>query len=230
MRTAAILFSLTSFAAHAALLAPSATVPLPTGTTLEQQPGLAGQLLEDVTAPFSFQLPQGAMTGSVESQVVRETATGTLDFYWRVNNDASSPVGLGPLFQLNDFVASFYDADWRADSGGSVAPWAAYLVGDINVSHQLYFEFTSQPIPPGQSSYLLLLHTDATQYARTATYMVAPANPIGDQDPANLYATFSPSPVPEPGAWAMLLAGLCFANSASRRSRPRSRGGWPAQR
>ena len=55
------------------------------GTTVALRPELAGTVIEDVLTPFSF----GALnlTGTVQNRVVRETNTGTLDFYWRIKVD-----------------------------------------------------------------------------------------------------------------------------------------------
>jgi hypothetical protein len=187
------------------------------GSTAADRPELTGTLLEDTFTPFSFAYGVGTMTGTVQSRVVRETASGTLDFYWRISSNASSPLGL-PQFQVTNFVASFYDADWRSDGPGNTAPNLALLVGGDS-THQVYFFFQDPAIGPGQTSYFLLLHTDATQYAKTAYYVVNPLNPIEEPlGPENYYATFAPA-VPEPQAYAMLLAGLAVVAGVARRKR-----------
>jgi len=207
-----------SQAAQAVILSPGLSELLPTGTTLAARPELAGQVLEDQVLPFSFLYATNTVIGTVQSRVVRETATGTLDFYWRILNDAASPPQGLPLFQLNDFFTSSYDADWRADGLGSRAPTFAYLVGSLDLPTRLmYFQFQDATIGAGQSSYFLLLHTDATQYARTATYVVNPVQPFfGDPDPHDFYPTFAPA-VPEPQSWALMGAGLLLAASVARR-------------
>src|SRR5881409_144284 len=75
--------------AQAVTLTPGTWTALP-GTSLQADPSLSGTVLADVTSSFAFQLydfspfnpptPVGAMSGSVQSRVVKEDATGTLDF------------------------------------------------------------------------------------------------------------------------------------------------------
>ncbi|RZI85180.1 MAG: PEP-CTERM sorting domain-containing protein [Rubrivivax sp.] len=172
------------------------------GTTSAARPELAGVVVEDVLTPFSF----NGVTGTVQNRVVRETASGTLDFYWKVNVD-SSATGAGiTAFRLGDFgYISIVDADWRVDGLGTVAPTtgrlfnaASHPEGDIN------FLFDS-PVTAGQSSKFFFLHTDALNYAKTATFdqLCGPADCISGQT-----ATFAPSAVPEPTSTALMLTGL----------------------
>jgi len=194
--------------AQAVVVDPGTSASLP-GTSLLSSPNLAGMVLEDFKAPYSFAYGAGTIRGTVESRVVRETATGTLDFYWRITNSASSINGL-PQFQLTNFIASTYDLDWRSDGAGNTSPGFAYLAPDLTTSIPLvYFFFQSDTIGPGESSYFLLLHTDATQYAKTGLYVVNPLDsfdhPLGPRD---YYATFAPLAVPEPQSYALMLAGL----------------------
>jgi hypothetical protein len=203
--------------AQAVVLTPGFSELLPTGTTLAARPELAGQVLEDVVAPFSFVYGTGTMTGTVQSRVVRETVSGTLDFYWRITNDAGSPLGM-PSFQLNDFFTSSYDADWRADGLGSKAPDFAHLASSL-FGGPLYYEFQFHPIAPGEQSYFMLLHTDATHYAKTATYVVNPVQPIFEEpDPNDFYLTFAPA-VPEPSTYALLVTGLLLTAGVAARRR-----------
>src|SRR5258708_2891493 len=57
------------------------------GTTSAARPELAGTVLADVQDRFSLD----GLNGTVESRVVRENGAGTLDFYWAVSVDASTP-------------------------------------------------------------------------------------------------------------------------------------------
>ena len=85
-----------------------APVVLP-GTTAAAQPELAGVVLEDVVtawaSPINPMYGFPGATGTLQSRVVRETSTGTLDFYWRLmsstlvpirHTDAADDHGTGP--------------------------------------------------------------------------------------------------------------------------------------
>ena len=126
--------------AHAvALTSPISPAPFAdtvlAGTTAAARPELAGVVLEDAMQAFNFQ----GVTGTVQNRVVRE-ASGTLDFYWKVNVD-SSATGTGiAAFRLTDFgLSNITDADWRVDGLGTVAAstarlfnGASYPTGSIN--------------------------------------------------------------------------------------------------
>ncbi|TAK97896.1 MAG: PEP-CTERM sorting domain-containing protein [Aquabacterium sp.] len=171
------------------------------GTTSAARPELAGTVLEDVLTPFSF----SGVSGTVQNRVVRETGSGTLDFYWKVNVDASTN-GVGvSAFRLADFgYGNIKDADWRIDGLGTPAPNAArlfnassYPTGDVN------FLFDSG-INPGSQSRFFFLHTGATAYDSTAKFDLLTT---GAQQLSGVYQTFAPS-VPEPSTWSLMLAGM----------------------
>lgn len=181
------------------------------GTTAAARPELAGTVLEDEITSFNF----NGVSGTVQNRVVRETASGTLDFYWKVNVDQNT-AGVGiAAFRLADFgYSKIVDADWRIDGLGSVAPTtgrlfnaASYPTGDIN------FLF-GNPIQSGQSSNFFFLHTDATAYAKTASFDLLRSP---DQSLSGLTSTFAPSAVPEPASVALMLAGLATVGWTARR-------------
>jgi hypothetical protein len=213
----AALLAATAYA-QAVTLPPGTLVSLP-GTTVAAEPQLAGLVLEDVVQPFSFNDGQGTISGTVQSRVVRSSVDGTLDFYWRVINDASSVAGLGS-FRIGNFAAPEYNANWRADGLGTVAPTSAYMfvappVGYIN------FNFSNPTaaatLAPGSESYFILMDTTATNYAKTAIYDLANA---GQTHNSALFDTFAPAPaVPEPATYGMMLAGLAAVGVAAKRRR-----------
>jgi hypothetical protein len=196
--------------AGAVVLPIAVLTPLP-GTTVALEPQLAGVVLEDVVQAFSFTANAGTISGTVQSRVVRSDLDGTLDFYWRVISDRSSS-GAMQSFRVGNFFTPSYNANWRIDGLGDTAPLNAYLFpgDDGNVN----FEFGSQQgegLAPALESYFMFLDTDATSYSMSAVYDLTN---MGQSEISELYATFAPSQVPEPGSVAIVMlgmAGLAFA-------------------
>ncbi len=204
-----------TFAANAGavVLSESVYTALP-GTTVALEPQLAGLVLEDDIQAYSFAVLGGTISGTVQSRVVRSSVDGTLDFYWRVISDASS-AGEIQNFRIGDFFTSSYNANWRMDGLGDTAPMTAYLfpLGMGYINYDFGFR-AGEGLAAGSESFFLLLDTDATHYARTAIYDVAN---IGQTEASQLYSTFAPSQVPEPGSLAMLGIGLAAVMLARRR-------------
>lgn len=218
-------FALTALALAAGMLAQvsahavALTVPISpaffadtvlAGTTNAARPELAGVVLEDAIQAFSFQ----GVTGTVQNRVVREASSGTLDFYWKVDVDASS-TGTGvAAFRLTDFgVGNINDADWRVDGLGTIGATTARLFNGVPYpTGSINFLF-GDGIRAGDASKFFFLHTDATAYAKTAKFDMLN---IGPQNLSPVYSTFAPA-VPEPSSYAMVLAGLAVAGLAMRR-------------
>ena len=167
------------------------------GTTSAARPELAGLVLADTDTPFTLD----GVTGYVQNRVVRESGTGTLDFYWRVVVDPGTDTGGIRAFRLTDFGYGYMtDADWRIDGVGSVGATTgrlfnpgSYPQGDMN------FLFASN-VGSDESSSFFFLHTGATAFAQTGGFDLLD----GNDRITGIMATYAPA-VPEPTP-AMLLA------------------------
>lgn len=216
-------FGMSALSAHAALLNPGDSgIPLP-GTTSAAEPQLAGTVLVDELIPFSFSagVGLGDITGQVQQRIVRSTVDGTLDFYWRVMNDASSAAAIGS-FRLGNFVSPEYNANWRIDGLGDKAPdkadrFTGVKDSFVNFDYNVFSTNVGDGLLPGKSSYFMLLDTSATNYAKTATFDLTnmQQNPISGQ-----FAAYSPTVVPVPAAAWLLGSGLVGLVGIARRRKP----------
>jgi PEP-CTERM motif len=201
------------------------------GTTSASQPQLAGTVVADRDVPFSFALPVvlgvggGTVSGVIQERVVRSSLDGTLDFYWRVFNDASSRQPIGKVV-VDNFLASTYDGDWRTDSLGEVgARHGSHTAGQVTFSFDDIFDIIRfGGIAPGTSSHFFYLDTQATAFSDTGTVTLTSfctgdvlSFCFGGQSSA--LSTYVPSAVPEPSTHAMLLMGLMVGGLVLRRSR-----------
>jgi hypothetical protein len=199
-------------AAVAVPVAPGAgPVALP-GTTLAADPSLAGTVL--VMANTAWVSPVDPMygfpgaQGEMEASVVRETTSGTLDFYWRVSVDGASYPNDVPLaltiagLSLSSFAGgAAFDDDWLGEGPGTAAPADASATPTA-----LTWEFAPGAFGPATESYFLLLRSTATTFDGTATASFG----------ASTVGTFAPSAVPEPAGSALALAGLAVLAAARR--------------
>ena len=180
--------------------APFVDTALP-GTKEVIRPELAGTVLVDQITPFTL----GAISGEVQNRVVRETASGTLDFYWRVILDPNSTAGGITAFRIGDFgFANLTDADYRIDGVGHDIETTARLFNpSTRPDGAINFLFAS-PLPAAEDSNFFFLHTDATNFAYTADYDLLAGNDI-----TGLFSTFAPAAaVPEPTPASVLALGL----------------------
>jgi hypothetical protein len=190
------------------------------GTSLAARPELAGVALEDVVTPFHIDISPGGVgiNGTVQSRVVRETATGTLDFYWKVSvTDAEGDLKVHDL-RLDRFgFDALQDADWRSDSLGSATVNLARVFSASEVpSGGVNFLFNGD-VAAGEQSRLFFLRTDATAYALSAGYDLQSSGPGRN---SIFYATFAPATaVPEPSGLVMSGLGLQGLGRLARRQR-----------
>lgn len=201
--------------AAAVPVTPGGPVVVLPGTTLAARPELAGTMIEDsLTAWESAIDPLYGFPGAegmLQSRVVRETLTGTLDFYWRLtvsqtSYPASTPdqLDLSGLVLANFLTGASFDADYRLDGVGFSAPTGAYAADADSFS----FVMNHTSLGPNTTTYFLMLHSNATTYDQSAVIRAGVTS----------IATFAPTaPVPEPQTWLLLCGGLGLLGLASSR-------------
>jgi hypothetical protein len=217
----ALMAALVATSARAVVVPADGSALLP-GTSLAADASLAGTVIAELVVPFSFTVvaggfpdgpqPVGTVSGSFESLVVREDGSGTLDFYWRVSNDADSYTTISTL-ELRNFAPAPYDADWRTDLAGDrgFSSATAYTLDVPAVFFNIQIDTSLFAyLQPGESSDYAFLRTDATQFAQTAWMNIAAADAQSDTGglSGRIY-TFAPA-VPEPASVALMLLGLAW--------------------
>jgi len=203
-RSTLVLSALCSIA-QANPITPTDTYLVPASTSLAAMPSLAGAIIADETTSFSYL----GVSGSIQSKVVRETASGTLDFYWRVANDSTSERAV-ELFRVGSFNDPTLDFFNRTDSIGTINPGFVYSYA----AHPGYFDVGfcdlsllgacgDTSIGAGASSVLFMIRTSATEFAKTAIFDLSSGNSMSDAQ-----FTFSPAAVPEPSTSALFGLGI----------------------
>ncbi len=191
--------------AEAVNVNPGDTVSI-SGTTVAARPELAGPILADIFIPYSFTdtATGGLVSGMLQDRVVKE-ASGTLDFYYRVIQDANSGGPVGAV-RTSGFGTGSTDSDYRLDGTGTVAPvdvtrFTGSLAGDLNFS---FSDGGGSPVEAGQSSYFMFIKTTATGYDQNGLTDISADYGAGDQGFSSELATFEPVAVPEPACMALL--------------------------
>jgi hypothetical protein len=155
---------------------------------------------------WSFSTTAGTTSGSLITAVYRE-ASGTLDFYYQVVNDATSATSIGRESNTN-FDSFLTSVGFRTD--GSTLAGTGFVDGtkppDLadranGVIGFVYSLNVADKIAPGQSSNVLIISTNATTYV--------PGNAeLLDGGSVTVAAWQPGSSVPEPATMALLGGGL----------------------
>ncbi len=153
-------------AAHAVILLPGGVVNL-YGTTLAKQPKLLSISLGVILHPFSFTIGKTTYTGAISDQVVYETGSGTMDFYYRIimNQEIQNPSLFveRTYYPGTDQSGITTDVNYRTDGAGVFGPHqAARSKNGVAVD----FYYGGVTIVPGyaNSSYWTLISTNAKLY------------------------------------------------------------------
>ena len=149
-------------------------------------------------------------TGTLQLQVVKETGSGTLDFYFQIFNDSSSLDAIDRLTTGN-YTGFATDVDWTNNATIGVASTFANRATADTVG----FSFVGAPfgnglILPGTNSAVLFIKTDATQFTQGTVQLINDAT-------ANVLAF---APVPEPSTGALVALGTAFAVLLTCRRQP----------
>ncbi len=134
-------------------------------------------MLQDTIRPFSVDLGGGNFTtGMIQDRVVRETGSGTLDFYYRIVNDVSSGGSLD-FVTRNSFAGFGTDVDFRTDGSGTIGPDQASrnAAGD----EVLIDFFSTNLLFPGAESFFFFVKTDATDFDENGTGSLAFSSNLG---------------------------------------------------
>lgn len=199
---AALVILIPVSAANAVVLSEGSTELL-NGTSVALQPNLAGTIIEDELVNFAYASGSGTVSGAVQLRVVRSSVDSSLDFYWRVFNDASSSNAIGG-FRLGDFFTDTYDANYRTDGLGNDAPDSATRFSGTQSSY-VNFIFDGG-LAAGDFSNFFFLDTSATHYARTGLYDLAS---VGNLGISSSFSMFAPATrVSEPAGGLLISAGL----------------------
>lgn len=155
---------------------------------------------------------QGSIAGIFRSAVYRNSANG-LDFYYQFENNSATAqinrittVNFGVFSTDVGFVTTDIDNTGGAGSGGtavnfvagSQAPVAADRSAAPGATIGFDFRGGTETIAPGEVSRIFVIRTNATGWSAGSTFMIN----------GGVASVASFQPIPEPGTYALMGAGL----------------------
>ncbi|MGH7229820.1 MAG: PEP-CTERM sorting domain-containing protein [Nitrospiraceae bacterium] len=204
MRNGKAVIRLLTLIVGLALALPVQAIPiLPGGSG--RPPGTNDFVLGDVLAansvPFSGRDALGAVlfTGTLDTAVVVEAGSQTLNFLYGITNNANSTDGI-PRMSVTNFAGFTTDIGWIDDGSGAL--------GVDSVTRQpsggtISFNFENF-IRPGQETSLLFIKTNATDFHRGSATLIN-----GGVAALNAFAPLgTPVAAPEPASLLLLGSGL----------------------
>ena len=198
-------------------------------TTLIDRPELGGTVL--VSDHFTVPLSNGGAAIGLVSAVLREQQSGSLNFYYRLDNETPTVIGLsdvsiGGFGHLSTDVANLLDTN-----GQTAAPVAARTAdGDTLVFD---FDDVASRITPGGESFTFVIRTNATNFGVRETMTIRgfttdsielgspPIEPITAVMPMYVPSGASPIPLPPAAVAALPTVVSIAALARARRRRPR---------
>lgn len=200
-----------------------ATVLLPPGGTVfpPDDTGTAAGVLEaSMTSPFAYTIGAGHASGTITAVVYREAVTKTIDFYFQVVNSALSNLAITRA-EFSSFLGFTTEVATRTDGAtlggglvnGSKPPLTADRSNDAKVVGFSFFPPTAANLMPGQASLVLVVKTNATNFASGGN-----ASVIGG-GVATVGSFLEATGVPEPASMALIGAGM-LALGLLRKFRP----------
>lgn len=227
--------------AQAVVLEPGGSAIVSTaGTSVAEQPHLAGTVVEDRTTPFAYEgwfrdssfgedrVWTGTVSGNVQSRVVL-AVDGTYDFHWRIAVDPTSFLSVAHL-GLSGWAPDTFEVDWFRDDGSGVVP-----AGVQQPAAGGPVWFFGQFLPPshlirqGEHSVWFFVDTEAQAYAPGSFVLASERDSGGSMmiswgGVSAALSTFAPAQaVPEPASLLTMLGGLALLGlGAGRQIRQRA--------
>jgi hypothetical protein len=179
---------------------------IPSGTSVAQQPHLAGSIVEQTTTSFEYKVfnalgdPEYWLSSGTVSSLVMKAVDGTYDFYWRINVTGFFSVG-----QIT-FDRTFGDVDnynYRTDMEPGTAPTFVGLSGSpfgfsfYDIDSLMDGHLSSSL---GAQSAFLFVDTQATAYARNTHFTLSSGGGLGARasGSSSPHVTFGPVTCPAP--------------------------------
>jgi hypothetical protein len=140
------------------------------------------------------------------SSVYTDTVSGDLDFVYQLLNTTTGPADSLDRLSVSDYGGFSTDVDYVPDLP-EIAPSSADRLGGV-----VGFNFTGDEIAPGESSDLLIVKTNSSQYTNGSGSIID-----GDSASAIVNIPTGIVPAPEPASLGLLVAGGSMLMARRRR-------------